>query len=378
MPDPLHVLPSSFVLPQATLFGPGKIGSLLSECAHFGSRGVVVYGAALTENRRLERLLAGVPDGFDIMPFRHPGGEPTLVQVSLLLKAARLHRASWIAGVGGGSVLDLAKAAAALFNAPHSPEHYHDGEAIAPSGIPFVAVPTTAGTGAEATINSVLTNERTGVKKSIRARGMMAILIILDPDLLATCPPPVIAASGMDAITQAIEAFTSRHATVLSDQLALQGLHLLVTNIEEVYTRLDPAASANLLAGSFMTGVALSFARLGVVHGIAHPLGSIYHVPHGLVCATCLPHALELNRTSMSSKYEVMSHRIGGDLHEMVGKLTLALGIKSPFTGQPLRDRETIIRETLSSGSTEANPRQITRADVEWLLDHLFAERNSA
>jgi len=373
MPDPLPILPESLVLPERTMFGWGKLDTLFSECARFGARGVLVYGAALARDNRAERLLAIAPADLRILPVRHSGGEPTLAQVAALLEAAKSYRACWIAGVGGGSILDLAKAAAALFNAPRSPDYYHDGAALEPPGIPFAAAPTTAGTGAEATLNAVLTNERTGAKKSLRAPGLMARVVILDPGLLSACPSAVVAASGMDAVTQAIEAFTSRQATALSDQLALQGLGLLAKNLEAVSANAASPAAADLLAGSFLTGVALSFARLGVVHGIAHPLGSLYQVPHGLVCAACLPHAVELNREALAGKYEAMSQEIGEDLLTRVRNLTTRLGIESPFAGQPVRERDVIIRETLASGSTLANPKRITRSDVEWLLDRLFA-----
>jgi alcohol dehydrogenase class IV len=125
--------------------------------------------------------------------------------------------------------------------------------------------------------------------------------------------------------------------------------------------------------GSYLAGIALSFARLGVVHGLAHPLGSLYHLPHGVVCAACLPHAIELNRTAFVKKYDTLSATVGGDLLATIKTLMTRLNMKSPFCGQPLREAELIIRETLASGSTKANPKPITRTDVEWLLARLFA-----
>jgi alcohol dehydrogenase class IV len=177
----------------------------------------------------------------------------------------------------------------------------------------------------------------------------------------------------MDALTQAIEAFTSRKATWLSDQLALQGVALISAHLETVFH--DPLAPQTeaLLTGSYLAGVALSFARLGVVHGLAHPLGTLYHVPHGLVCAACLPHALELNRDAFGDKYRIMSETVGSDLITRVGDLSRNLHIVSPFTGRAVRQKEKIINETLASGSTHANPKSIIRADLEWILDRLFS-----
>jgi alcohol dehydrogenase class IV len=372
MPDPHPILPDTLVLPEKTVLGPGKILSLLPECARFGDRGILLHGASLESADALGAVLGRAPEGMIVLPFRHRGEEPTLAEVTTLIEVARLHDAGWIASVGGGSVLDLGKAAAALFRTAHPVVDYHNGRAIEKPGITFLAVPTTAGTGSEATINSVLTNPLTGAKKSIRDMGMMARVVVLDPNLLASCPPGVIAASGMDALTQAIEAFTSRHATWLSDQLARQGLALINAHLETVYHNPRAPQAEALLTGSYLAGVALSFARLGVVHGLAHPLGSLYHVPHGLVCAACLPHALELNRNAFAEKYRVMSDAVGSDLIARIGDLTRNLGIVSPFANQKILESEKIISETLSSGSTKANPKSITRTDVEWLLKRLF------
>ena len=358
------------ILPERILTGPGKLAELPAEARRFGSRGILVHGSALDDHTA--KLLAGASAGLAITPFRHRGGEPTLDQVDELRRVLRATQAQWVAAVGGGSVIDLAKAAALLAAAARPTVAYHDGAPVESDGLPFFAVPTTAGTGSEATINTVLSNTQTGAKKSIRDPRMMARVVILDPQLLATCPPAVIAASGLDAFTQAVEAFTSRGATAFSDGLALQGLGLIAGHLEAVFHDARAAEAGELLAGSFITGVALSFARLGVVHGLAHPLGSLYHAPHGLVCAVCLPHAIVFNRATMGTKYEALSAVIGGDLLDGVAGLNTRLGLRSPFAGQTIRSRGALIAETLASGSTKSNPRPVTRADVEWFLDRLF------
>lgn len=370
MPDaPPRVLPDLLILPERVLSGPGRLGALWPEAARFGGRGALVYGQALDGS--IDELVAAAAD-LTVTTHRHAGGEPTLKQVDALRTVLRDTRADWVAAVGGGSVIDLAKAAALLARVQRPAADYHDGAVVERDGLPFLAVPTTAGTGSEATINSVLTNADTGSKKSIRDPRMMARAVILDSRLLATCPRPVIAASGMDALTQAVEAYTSRGATALSDRLALQGLQLVAENLEAVFA--DPRAEAadRLLAGSFITGVALSFARLGIVHGLAHPLGSIYHVPHGAVCAACLPHAIEFNRPAIGAKYTAMSDAVGMDLAARCSELSHFTGIGNPFGGKTVRDRDALIAETLASGSTKSNPRPVTRADVEWFLDRLF------
>lgn len=366
--------PETISFPERTLTGSGVITRLLAECAGFGKRGLLVHGRSLAKHGVLERALAASA-GCQVKDWEHAGGEPTLDDLERLIVAARKHRADWIAGVGGGSVLDLAKACAGLFNAAQPPAAYHGGAALETRGIPFIAAPTTAGTGSEATINSVLTNTAARVKKSIRDPRLIARLVLLDPDLLAFCPKSVIAHSGMDAFTQAVEAFTSRYATWMSDSFALKGVELIAANLAAVYRDGSAEERQGLLTGSYLGGLGFSMGRLGVVHGLAHPLGLRYHAPHGLVCGICLPHAIELNREAMGAKYDRLSQAVGADLLDWTRGMLAHLQMVSPFKGQPIIEQATIIRETLPAWSTQANPKPITAEDVELLLGKIFASQ---
>lgn len=361
------------MLPPRTLSASGAVQRLLPECAAFGGRGMLVHGRSLGESGELARILATTPPELVVRTWQHEGGEPSLDQLQALLAEARTNETTWIAAVGGGSVIDLAKACAGLLHAPLAPAAYHDGADIPASTVPFVAAPTTAGTGSEATIVSVLTHARTGVKKSIRHPSFIPRLVILDPALLSSCPASVIASAGMDAMTQAVESYSSVHATWISEQFARQGLAMIAGSLERAYNGGGGRAGADLLTGSYLAGLALSNARLGIVHGLAHPLGARYHAPHGLVCAVCLPHAVEFNRQAMGTKYEELSTAIGGDLLTETRRFLTALNVPSPFAGQPVKDQTGIVRETLASGSTAANPRPVTGPDVEFLLSRLFA-----
>jgi alcohol dehydrogenase class IV len=337
----------------------------------FGSRGVLVCGRSLERSGRLHVILEDNDSADNVLLWTHPGGEPTLEQVELLRNDAREHNPDWVAAIGGGSVMDLAKAAAGLLHAPLPVVAYHDGEVIPPSQTPFLVVPTTAGTGSEATTVSVLTNSATGVKKSIRHSSFMARVVILDAELLDGCPKPVIAASGMDALTQAIESYCSKGATWLTDTFALKAFTLIQGSQEQVYNG-DKMKQDDLLLGSYLAGLALSNARLGIVHGLAHPLGARYHVPHGLACAVCLPLALEYNRESIQGKYDKLSALVNEDICDYVNALLRRMELHSPFAGVALQDIDAIIEETIASGSTKANPRDVTREDAAQLLNQLF------
>ncbi|MFC1451755.1 iron-containing alcohol dehydrogenase family protein [Verrucomicrobiota bacterium] len=370
--DPRDMFPPDLVLPPRTLSAPGSISSFLGECRRFGSRGVLVHGRSLAADGMLAKILATGSDDLEVACWLLSGGEPTLDQVEAARDFALSHSADWVAGVGGGSAMDLGKACAGLLHAPLPARAYHDGEPLLHARTPFAAVPTTAGTGSEATTVTVLTNSGTGVKKSIRHPSFMARLVVLDPELLAACPPEVIAASGMDAFTQALESFLSNKATWLTRTWSLKALELLGANLVPAYRGERGESRRRLLLGSYLAGIALANARLGLVHGLAHPLGSRFGIPHGLICALCLPHVIEYNRGTCAEAYSEIALALGRDPGAMASELMEAMRIRSPLTGRDLPDPEAVIEETLASGSTAANPRRVTRADIEGILRDLF------
>lgn len=374
----MNILPEQLTLPPRTVTKAGAALDLAAECLVFGPRGMIVHGRSLRESGLLDRILAGFPDRARVVTHEHPGGEPALGDVDAALARASASAVSWIAAIGGGSVMDAGKACAGLLGTGASLSACHAGAPLPPSRTPFIAVPTTAGTGSEATIVSVLTNAADGVKKSIRHPSHMARTVILDPRLLASCPASVLAASGMDAFTQAVESFISRGATTFTDALALEAVRLIHAALVPAYEGdRSEARCMGLLTGSYLAGVALSHARLGIVHGLAHPLGARYHQPHGLVCAVCLPHALAFNRGVSGEKYRILGDEVGGDVIRVTEEMLVRLGLHSPFAALPLKDEDAIVRETLASGSTAANPRPVGDAEARELLRAIFASTSA-
>lgn len=368
----MNTIPRETNVPPRTLFFRNAIAEILQHAASFGSHGLLLHGASLAASGHLQRILSNVPPALQLTTWQHHGDEPTLEQVDEVRNSPHFAHAEWIAAVGGGSVIDLAKACAALKNANQPASTFHDGQPLPGNGIPLLVAPTTAGTGSEATIVSVLTNTTTNVKKSFRHPDCMPRLVILDPTLLESCPRHVIAASGMDAFTQAVESFLSIHASWFTDSLAEKAATLLFNALPGVFANPSSHQTQELMLGSYLAGIALSNARLGLVHGLAHPLGARLHAPHGLVCAFCLPHVLDFNRSHSSPKYNQLSATIGCDLLQAAHHMLDLFKLQSPFTGHPLPDIQPIIHETLASGSTKANPRPVTPSDVESILRTLF------
>lgn len=364
--------PRELLLPARIVFRAGSFRELAALARPHGPRGLVVHGHSLEAGGFLEEAKRGFGAGTSVRWHCRRAGEPGLSELEDLLAMARESGAQWVAGAGGGSVLDLSKAVAGLFHAKEKPSFYQRGAPLEKPGIPFLAVPTTAGTGSEATPNAVIADPARQNKLSIRDAGFMAKAVILDPLLLKNLPAPVMAYSAMDALVQGYEAFISRNATRFTDALALEAVRLVSRHVLPAVRRRSEEDLAALLLGSFSAGVALAAARLGVIHGIAHPLGFLCGVPHGLVCSVCLPASIKLNRDAMGEKYDTLSRAAGKDFAARADELIRELGMVSPFRGRPVPERETVIRETLASGSTAANPRAITREDVEFLLAEVF------
>ncbi len=367
-------LPAHFRSPPHVMANPGCLRHLWEECHRLGGVGLLVHGHSLSRSGRLEPLLKHVPRDLRVVPHAHEGGEPTLSQLDRLRSTAHAARVGWIAGVGGGSVLDLAKAAAALVNAPQPSQAFHDGLAVPAGGVPWVAVPTTAGTGSEATGVAVLINSETGLKKSFRSPWLQARTVLLDPELLEEAPRSVIAASGMDALTQAIESYVSKSASPFTRALSKLAFERIVHALLPVYDG-HRTGCADMLQGSYLAGLALDHARLGLVHGLAHPLGAQLGLPHGEVCARCLPAVLRFNAERCQGDFEQLSEGLGEPLQAFVDRALDHLHFEPRFERPAPDVVERMVQEVLASGSTRSNPRPVSAGDARTVLETLFGDR---
>ena len=282
------------------LAGAGRAAELPGVVGGLGSRVLVCTGA---DPARHGGLLAGL--GLPAVVFA-VAAEPTVELARACVAAAREHGADVVAAVGGGSALDLGKAAAMLLGNGGDPLDYLEvigsGRKITQPSVPCVAVPTTAGTGAEVTANAVLASPAHGLKASLRSPLMIPRVALVDPELTVSCPPRVTAASGLDALTQCLEPLVSVRANPLTDGLAREGLRRAEAGLRAAYADgHDLGARADMAMCSLLGGIALANAKLGAVHGLAGVIGVTADVPHGMACAALLAPVIEANVRALRS-----------------------------------------------------------------------------
>lgn len=293
-----------FATAARIVFGPGKIGELPEIAREFGRRALIVTGR--DSNRAGSVVAALASSGFDCRVFA-AHGEPTVEMVRQGTRVASEDR-ELVIGFGGGSAIDAAKAIAALAANSGEPLDYLEvigaGQPLQHTPLPFLAIPTTAGTGAEVTRNAVLGSPEHGVKASLRSPLMLAKVAVIDPELTIGLPTEVTAWTGLDALTQLIEPYVSIRANAMTDLFCLEGLKRVASSLERAYREgHDLAARESMSFAALLGGLALSNAGLGVVHGFASPLGGMLDAaPHGALCAAVLPHGTAVNIRALRAR----------------------------------------------------------------------------
>jgi alcohol dehydrogenase class IV len=304
------------------LFGPGRSAELAATVRAFGDRALVVVRPGFCDTPDWLRLEAGLTASGVTVQIETVSGEPSPELIDGIVDRARARGGEPLnvaVGIGGGSVLDTAKAVAGLLIPGNSVMDHLEG--IGPElpyrgpAVPFVAVPTTAGTGSEATKNAVVSRRgRAGFKKSFRDDALVAQVAIVDPDLLASCPPPLIASNGMDAFTQLLESYTSIRSNPFTDALALSGLAAARDGLaawfeeasagrgDQLSSSRAAAARERMAYAALCSGVCLAQAGLGAVHGLASPLGAQHPIPHGVACGATLAAAIRVNIRAMETR----------------------------------------------------------------------------
>ena len=359
-------------LPGDIRFGSG-VRHLLPSLLPPGKTLVVAGRHAHPEIRReLESELA---DGrATLAPPVSP--ELPLSEVAAVVKLARELRAVNFVGWGGGSAMDCAKAAAALADCGADVAECFYNRVQVPARNNFlVLLPTSAGTGAEVTANAVITDRATGVKQSLRTPGMTANCALVDPELLRDAPAAVIAGSGFDALTQAVECFLSRKADALTRQMSAAAAKFLLDALPGACRQEADKLTATA-RGSLLAGMAFASGGLGAVHGIGHPAGSALGVPHGVCCAILLPTVLRWNLPACPERFDELAGALdlpdAEALIAAVEQLRRELGLPENFRNYgDVTEHIAFIVRNCRSGSMKCNPRELSDDEVAALLEEL-------
>ncbi len=308
----MNLAPFAIATLPRIVFGSGRIRELPGYVAEYGRHLLLVTGGrSFRSSHHWQPLLDALAAAQCRVETLQVEGEPSPQVIDAAVSRFHGQGVEVVVGIGGGSVLDAAKAIAGLL--PHGNsvmDHLEDvGRGIPYHGpsLPLIAVPTTAGTGSEATKNAVLSvHGAQGFKKSFRHECMVPKLALVDPQLLAACPPPLMAAQGMDAFTQLLESYVSLRANPFTDALAWSGLEAVAGGF---FAALDggegeavQAGRAAMAYGALLSGITLAQVGLGSVHGLAQPLGSLYPIPHGVACGTTLAAATSVNLRALNER----------------------------------------------------------------------------
>jgi alcohol dehydrogenase len=292
------------------VFGAGALGGLARRLRDFGTSGLLITGGkSFLQHPAGAQFMAECDAGGLCLRIERVDGEPSPEWVDAIVSACQASPPDFVIGAGGGSAMDAAKAVAGLLRPGNSvmdhlegvgPERPYTGPAT-----PFIAIPTTAGTGSEATRNAVLSRQGPGgFKKSFRDDKLVAVLTVVDPDLLSTCPPALVAANGMDALTQLLESYVSLRANPVSDALALAGLEAVRDGLIAWHANTSAAAAARerMAYAALLSGITLAQVGLGSVHGLAAPLGAFFPIPHGVACGTLVAKATAVNLAALGTR----------------------------------------------------------------------------
>jgi alcohol dehydrogenase class IV len=377
-----------FATATRIIFGAGTLREVGPLAREFGSRALVVTGA---DPSRAEPLLALLREQGQGSATFSVCGEPEIKTVGEGVALAKQEKCGVVIAFGGGSALDAGKAIAAMLANTGELLDYLEvigrGQALTRPSAPFIAIPTTAGTGTEVTRNAVLASPPHRVKVSLRSPLMLAKVAVVDPELTYDLPPAVTASTGLDALTQLIEPYVCSRANPMTDALCVDGIRRAGRSLRAaVENGHDAAARMDMSAASLFGGLALANAGLGAVHGFAGPIGGQFPAPHGAVCAALLPHVMEANLRALRlrqpaadalRRYGEVARLVTGSRTadaeagiEWVRKLVADLGI--PGLGRYGLTREhtaELVAKASHASSMKANPIELTPEELADVLE---------
>ena len=385
----------NFSVPQNIIVGRGSMAKLPEVTKKMGRKhAFIISGPHLKKMGLVKKAAESLrAEGILVDDFTDIEGNPSVTTVEAATEAFQASGADFIVAFGGGSPMDVAKAVGVVAKYGGSITEYEGAHKVPGKIIPLVALPTTAGTGSEVTAFSVITDHSRDYKLTVFSYELLPAYAILDADLITTAPASVAAACGIDAFIHAEEAYISTAASPFSDAMAEKAMELIGENIRRfVANRTDVEAAEAMMVGSLFAGIAFSFARLGNVHAMSHPVSAFFDVPHGVANAVLLPVVAEYNALADHRRYYKIYNYISEIpayedefepmmLVDAIRSLCKAIGIPANLTEAINRAGKTgsISRETIEekieamaadamkSGNIAVNPRSSRQCDIEML-----------
>ncbi|MGO8697558.1 MAG: iron-containing alcohol dehydrogenase [Limisphaerales bacterium] len=376
-----------FATAQRVIFGPGVARDAGQLARELGRRALVVGGR---NPRRADFLIELLRQSEVAAVFFPVAGEPDLEIVKQGVERAANEKCDLVIGMGGGSALDAGKAIAAMRTNPGDLLDYMEiigaGKPLREPSAPFIAIPTTAGTGTEVTRNAVLASHTHRVKASLRGPFLLPRIALIDPALTYALPPSITASTGLDALTQLIEPFVCSRAQPMTDALCAEGLRRVAHSLRAAFAQgQNAAAREDMALASLFGGMALANAGLGAVHGFAGPIGGLFDAPHGGICAALLPHVMEANIRALRERdpankalqrYESVARILtgnaaatAGDGVEWVRQLVADLRIPNLGAyGLTAANSPAVIEKALQASSMKANPVLLSADELSAIL----------
>lgn len=376
-----------FATAARIVFGPGTVREVPPAVREMGKRALLVTGRS---QARVAPLVAELKEAGVACFGCVVDDEPSIGLVRRGADFARREQCDLVIAFGGGSAVDAGKAIAAVLTNPGDVMDYLEvvgkGQALTAPSAPFIAVPTTAGTGTEVTRNAVLASAEHRVKVSMRSPRMLARLAVIDPELTYDLPPAITARTGLDALTQLIEPYTSLRANPMTDSFCLEGMERVSRSLRRAYYEgHDPEARADMSLAALLSGLALANAGLGVVHGLAGPIGGMFPVAHGAVCAALLPCGMEANLGALRARapgsevlrrYDEIGRLLTGrpnatadDGVAWVKEISRELGIPPLGTyGIGKENISSLVEKALQASSMKANPIVLSPEELHAVL----------
>ncbi len=377
-----------FAAATRIIFGEGAVHQVAPIAATFGKRALIVV------DQRVERaatLIAELNAQDIATTTLAVSGEPSVETILVGVERARASACDFVVALGGGSVIDTGKAIVALLTNPGDPHDYLEvvgkGKTLTQLAAPLIAIPTTAGTGAEVTRNAVLSVPEKRVKVSLRSALMLPRVAVVDPELTYSVPADVTASTGLDALTQLIEPYTCNASNPMVDALCIEGIPRVARSLWRAYRDgNDVEARADMALASLFGGIALANAKLGAVHGFAGVLGGMYAAPHGAICARLLPFAMEANIRALReraadspllARYDRVAQLVTGDVVARADEGVVwlrALGAElriKPLShfGIARADFPSVVAQTQKASSMRGNPIALTEVELGRVLE---------